>query len=282
MGADHTLDDINSVIQQFADKVEEIKNQPDKVDDAFDALAIAAAASEGSALIPGIGAVIGGAYGAITHDDLTGYMSDHKVEIKQKIKDLLQALHDAIEATEAPIALLQTSGDWLQLKAKIGEAQNDEVNNGNLTGYWKGTAADRYGAKRLIQDTAMDSAKAICDTLKASLVAASNAAWQYYTDVAGQLAAFLVSFGTALTKISTLVEAPWGISDAIDLLKVVTDNAVTYMKTLTTALRTEVDSVNNIKAAVNNPKGIYNDKWPQSASKEFDTNDPSSEWTAAT
>ncbi|WP_433627179.1 hypothetical protein [Nocardia sp. CA-120079] len=283
MGADKTLKDINDALQTFSDKVEEIKNQPDKVDDAFNTAAIAAAASEGSAIIPipGVGAVIGGVYGAITKDDFSGYMSDNKEEIKKKIRDLLQDLSDAIEATKAPIAFLQTSGEWLQLKSKIGEAQNDEVNSGNLTGYWKGTAADRYLNKRLLQDTAMDSVKTICDTLNTSLVSVSNAAWQYYTDVAGQLAGFLASFAAALTKIASFFETPWGISDAIDLLKVATNNVVTFMTTLTTALRVEVESINKIKFAINNPKGIYNDHWPQSASTEFDANNPTPAWTAA-
>ncbi|QIS11168.1 hypothetical protein [Nocardia arthritidis] len=281
MGANKTLDDINEVIQKFADKVEDLRKQPDKVEDAFNKAAVIAAAQEANGAFPGLGAVVGGAYGKITHNDLTGNMQRNKEEIKQKIRDLLEDLHDAIEATKAPIAMLQTSGEWLDLKGTIGAAQNDEINSGNLTGYWKGTSADRYLNKRLIQDTAMDSVKTICDTLNSSLVAASNAAWQYYTDLAAQLTSFLASLGAALVKIATYFSAPWGISDVIDLIKVVSNNFVTYAKNLTVALRAEVDSINKVYAAISNPKGIYNNKWPQSASTEFDANDPTPAWTAA-
>ncbi|WP_433600796.1 hypothetical protein ACQPXH_02975 [Nocardia sp. CA-135953] len=47
------------------------------------------------------------------------------------------------------------------------------------------------------------------------------------------------------------------------------------------ALSAEVDSINNIKYSISNPKGIYNDHWPQSASTEFDASNPTPAWTAA-
>ncbi|MFI9509424.1 hypothetical protein [Nocardia sp. NPDC052566] len=282
---DKTLDELNSVLQQFADKIEDVKNQPDKIDDAFNKAAIATAAAEGGAattpiLLGPVGLVVGGIYGAITHDDFTGYLSSHKEEIKGKIKDLLEKLREAIEGLKAPVAFLQTSEDWLKLKSKIGQAQNNEVVSGNLTGYWSGAAADKYLATRLLQDTALDSAKAICDKLHTDLTAVANAAWQFYSDIVEELTKFLSGFAGALLKIATGVAAPVGISDAIDLLTKIISTAVTYLKKLGGALLIQGNSIIEVAEATDNQKAFKNNQWPHSTASDFDANAPTPDWQA--
>ncbi|MFF0494304.1 hypothetical protein ACFYTQ_35245 [Nocardia sp. NPDC004068] len=277
---DTTIDQLNTVLQQFADQIESVKEQPAKVDHAFDQAAIAMAASEGNSIIPGLGAVLGGAYGAITKDDFSGYMQDHKEQIKNKIKELLQALHDAIEGMRAPVAFLQASEDWLALKGKIGQAQNNEVANGNLLGYWQGAAAAKYGAARTLQDTAMDSAKATCDTLRKALADVSNTSWQLYTDLVSELTEFLVHFGAALIKISSGIEAPWGISDCIDLLGDTIKDSVDYLTKFGNALLVQKRNIGDIVSAMDNPKGFYGNHWPQSMAKSFNLDAPGVEWQA--
>ncbi|WP_216912723.1 hypothetical protein [Nocardia noduli] len=279
MGADKTLQNINDAIQAFADKVEEVKNTPDDVDKAFRLLAVAMSSNEGN-IVPVIGPIVGGIAGWFRQDDFSGTLSSNKDEIKAKIRELLQDLHDGIEAMKAPVAFLQTSGDWLVLQTKIGEAQNDEVDKGNLSGYWKGAASLAYLNSRIKQDTALDSAKAICGNVQKSLVSISNAAWTFYSDMAAKLTDFLVKFATALTKISTLIESPWGISDAIDLLGSIITEAVSIGTKLTTALLTEYNVINEITAATQNPKGFFKNKWPQSTSTDFDRNSQTVDWTA--
>ncbi|MEU6184929.1 hypothetical protein [Nocardia sp. NPDC047038] len=285
MGVTKSLDEINTVLDQFADKVEEIRNQPAKVDDAFDKAATAAAALEGAAvgtpfLLSPITGAVGAAYGAITHDDLTGYMQEHKEEIKAKIRELLANLHDAIEGMRAPVAFLKTSEEWLVLKAKIGEAQNNEVNKGNVLGYWQGGAALRYGAARTLQDTAMDSAKAICDKVADSLGMVANSAWEFYSTIVQDIVEFLVDFGMAISKIATGIAAPWGIAEAIDALGGIIKKAVDYGKKLFAALLTEKQNINRIQESTANQKGFHDNRWPQSSSRDFDTEIPGPEWAA--
>ncbi|PXX68532.1 hypothetical protein DFR70_102214 [Nocardia tenerifensis] len=280
MAPSKTLDEINTTLQSFSDQITKVREQPAKVDEAFKKLAIAAAASEGG-VFGVVGAVVGGIYGSMTEDDFTGTMSAKKEEIKDLIKTLLEKLADAIEALKAPIALLQTSGDWLDLKTKIGAAQNNEVVRGDLTGKWQGSAADSYRAARIVQDTALDSIKGICDTVNAQLLKVSDASWTFYSEVAEQLVDFLASLGTAIGKIATVVSSPIGISDCIDLIKKMITFAVSAFKTLTTALRIEVAAIDAISAATANPKGLLNNKWPQTATTDLDINSPNNEkWKA--
>ncbi|MEV4239604.1 hypothetical protein AB0J47_30985 [Nocardia sp. NPDC049737] len=281
MGATKTLDELNDVLGQFSQQIEQIRTQPDEVEKKFNQAAIAMSAAEGGSVFGIIGAAVGAAYGSMTEDDMTGYLQDHKEEIKKKIQELLEKLQNAVDGLKAPIAFLQTSEDWLKLKSKIGEAQNNEVVNGSLTGYWAGAAALKYTAARTLQDTAMDTAKSICDKLSDSLGAVSNSAWDFYSDIVNDIAGFLVDFAAALGKIATGVATPFGISDAIDLLAKIIKNAVDYSKNLASALLTEKRNINTIVSATENAKGFHDDRWPDSRSDAFNINNPNStEWQA--
>ncbi|MFE7742885.1 hypothetical protein [Nocardia sp. NPDC057455] len=284
MVATKSLDELNRVLDEFADKVQEIRNQPDKVEEAFDKAAIAMAALEGEGfggpLFGTIGGAVGAAYGAITHDDFTGYMQEHKERIKSNIRELLNKLHDGLQGLRAPIAFLQTSEEWLNLKSKIGEAQNNEVNKGSTLGYWQGAAALRYGTSRQLQDTALDSAKTACDKLSDSLAAISNSAWDFYSGIIQDIVGFLADFSAALTKIAAGISAPWGISDAIEALADIIKKAVVYGDRLVKALSAKRQNITKMTDSTDNPKGFLNNRWPQSPSNDFDTDAPGPKWAA--
>ncbi|MBF6226767.1 hypothetical protein [Nocardia abscessus] len=280
MGATKSLDEINTVLAQFSDQLAEIRNQPAKVDDAFRKAAIAAAEAEAATFFGLAGAVAGAVYGAITEDDFTGYMQDHKEEIKKKIQELLDKLQGAVDSLKAPIAFLQTSEAWSRLESKIGEAQNNEVVNGNVTGYWAGSAALKYTAARTLQDTAMDSAKSICNKLSAALAQVSDTAWDFYSKIVKDVAELLTKLGSALLKIATFVAAPVGISDAIDCLGKMINSAIDYTDQLADTLLSQRRTINDITVATSNPKAFHADRWPRSASDDFNTNSASPEWQA--
>ncbi|MFF3221164.1 hypothetical protein ACFYV7_00060 [Nocardia suismassiliense] len=280
MEATKSFDEINSILDKFSDQIAEIKNQPAKVDDAFRKAAIAAAEVEGATFFGLAGAVAGAVYGAMTEDDFTGYMQDHKEEIKKKIQELLGTLQSAVDSLKAPIAFLQASEAWSQLEIQIGKAQSNEVVKGNLTGYWTGAAALKYTAARTLQDTVMDSAKSTCKQLSAALAKVSDTAWDFYSKIVQDVADLIIKLGSALLKIATFVAAPFGISDAIDVLGNVIKNAVKYTDQLAKVLFSQRGAINDIIVATSNPKGFYNDHWPSSGSDDFNINTPGAEWQA--
>ncbi|MGY1895744.1 hypothetical protein [Nocardia gipuzkoensis] len=280
MGATKSLDEINSVLDRFSDQIAEIRDQPAKVDDVFRKAAIAAAEVEAATFFGAAGAVAGALYGAMTEDDFTGYMQDHKEAIKKKIQELLDKLQGAVDSLKAPIAFLQTSEAWTTLKGKIGDAQNNEVNNGNITGYWAGAAALKYTASRTLQDTAMDSAKSTCDKMAEALAKISDIAWDFYSKIVTDIANLLIELGKALAKIGTFVLAPMGVSDAIDILGKVISSAVEYTDKLIDAILLQAQNMNKIRESTDNQKGFHNNRWPRSASDDFNINSPSPEWQA--
>ncbi|MGQ4614746.1 hypothetical protein [Nocardia sp. R7R-8] len=280
MGDTKSLDEINTVLDQFSDQIAEIRNQPAKVDEAFRRAAIAAGEIEAAAFFGLTGAVAGALYGAMTEDDFTGYMQDHKEAIKKKIQELLEKLQGAVDSLKAPVAFLRTSEAWTTLKGKIGGAQNNEVNNGNITGYWAGAAALKYTAARILQDTAMDSAKTTCDKMAEALAKISDIAWDFYSKIVTDIADLLIKLGKALAKIGTFVATPIGVSDAIDILGKVISNAVEYTDKLLDTMLLQAQSINKIRESTENQKGFHNNRWPRSASDDFNVNSPSSEWQA--
>ncbi len=280
MGENKSGDEITLVIDDFAKKIESVKNQPAKVEDAFRAAATATSAAEGFAVLGPLGIPIGGAIGAIRHDDFTGQMKAHKAEIKAKIIELLDTLRSSIEAMNAPIAFLKTAEEWAKVKNEVSAAQNDEFVNGSLTGYWQGVAAERYNDKRQLQDTALESVKTACDTMITQLTAVSNEAWKYYTDIIAKLVEFLTKFASALTKLSTGVEAPFGISDAMDLLAGMINTVTLQSINYATIINRQMSALTQIQSAMQNEKGIRNDQWPKATASEYDANSPGATWEA--
>ncbi|MEV6278039.1 hypothetical protein [Nocardia sp. NPDC051832] len=275
-----TLETLRQTLTDFSAKIDEIRQQPDKVDEAFKAVAIAMSAGEGGLLGP-VFAVAGGVYGWITEDDLSGYCSENKEKIKKGIEKLLEELADAIEALQAPIAFLQTSDDWRVLGTKVSDAQNDEFARGDLTGFWYGEAFSAYMNSRGLQDAAYSSAVTACGQVADGMSAIAKAAWDFYTEVVKELTEFITSFVSAVGKIAAVVSVMEGVADCIDLLKIMTDSAVSLFKTFTTTLMTQFDVLSKITAAMNNPKGMANNKWPGSSSTTFNTDKPTqTDWRA--
>ncbi|WP_433661035.1 hypothetical protein ACQPW1_01815 [Nocardia sp. CA-128927] len=280
MDGKKSLDEINTVLDQFSDQIAEIRDQPAKVDDAFRKAAIAAAEVEAATFFGLAGAVAGAIYGATTEDDFTGYLQEHKEEIKKKIQELLDKLQSAVDSLKAPIAFLQTSEAWSQLEIQIGKAQSNEVAKGSVTGYWAGAAALKYTAARTLQDTVMDSARSTCTKLSSALAKVSDTAWDFYSTIVQDVAELITSLGSALLKIATFVAAPFGISDAIDALEKIINNAIEYTEQFIRALISQRGAINDIVIATSNPKGFYNNHWPSSDSGDFNINSPSTEWQA--
>ncbi|MFB8277995.1 hypothetical protein [Nocardia colli] len=269
-----TLDDLDKVLRQFSAKIDEIRNTPDDVDEAFRLAAIAAAAQEGGALLPGVGVAVGAVYGVLTEDSLTGVMQDNKEKIKAGIRKILEELSGAIDGLRAPVAFVQTAGEWLHTKSKISEARNNYTLHGNLTGQWLGASAAAYGNAAAVQQTAMESAMTVCDTANSALRDSADSAWKFYSGIIEDIAAYLTKFSGAMLKIASFVAMPIGVSDAIDFGTDLVDKVGKHGLALGAVLLKQQGILDALTVATTSPAGINNGKWPQSASTDFDSQSP--------
>ncbi|MEU0876872.1 hypothetical protein [Nocardia brasiliensis] len=271
-----TLDDLNTVLKQFSVKIDEIRNTPEDVDEAFQFATIAAAANEGALLIPvpGVGSVVGAAYGALTEDSLTGVMQDNKDKIKDSIRKVLEELAQAIDGLRAPVAFIHTVGEWLKTKSQISEARNNYLLNGNLTGQWLGASAVAYGNAATIQQTAMESAMSVCDTANSALRESADGAWKFYSAIIEDITEYLTKFAAAMLKIASFVAMPVGVSDAIDFGAKLVEKVGKHGLALGAVLIKQQGILDALTVATTSPAGINNGKWPQSASTDFDAQTP--------
>lgn len=282
MGAVKTLDELNIVLGEFSTKIEEIRNSPSDVDEAFRKGAIAAAAAEGATFGGGlIGGTVGAIYGAVTEDDFTGSMQRNKEEIKNKIVELLGKLQDAIDGLKAPVAFLQSSGAWLGVQTEINKSRNWIEVKAELRGKWSGSAADSYFANKTLQITAHDTMSTNCKTMADSLGTISDASWEFYSKIVNDLTTFFTDFAAALTKIATGVGAPFGASDAIDALASVIQHVVDYGLTLGDVLMTQKKAMNDIESSIDNPKAFHMNTWPSTGAAGLKIDAPNNEKWAA-
>ncbi|WP_067474176.1 hypothetical protein [Nocardia amamiensis] len=281
MGATKSLDEINAVLTQFSENVDEIRNSPQDVEEAFREAAKWAATAEGASLFGVLGGVAGYAYGSLTEDDFTGSMQENKEEIKRKIQELLEKLQSAVDGLKAPVAFVQVSEEWLNLQTEVNQARNWVFTQTDLRTTWSGQSADAHFAAQQLQVAATDTASGICDTVSKALRDVADLAWEFYSTLVSDITGFLVDLTAALAKIATGVGAPWGVSDAIDALASIIKKVVDYGLNLGKTLISERGQVTIINSAIDNPKSFHLNKWPQIDEEFVSIDRPNGEkWSA--
>lgn len=267
MGPTNTLQDIEDALAEFSKQVEKVRNSPSDVDAAFNSAQIAMAGSAFALNPSAIGSAIA--------------MERDKKEVKAKIRDLLEELKDAIDALQAPIALLNTSKEWTNVQTQVNEARNWILTKAELRGYWSGSSAESYLAKMQLQIAATDTASSICGSVSNQLGTVSDAAWEFYSNVATDIASFFIDFTAALAKVATLVAAPIGIGDAIDALAAIIKKVIDYSAKLIGVLVTQALAITNIYSDIDNPRTFHQDKWPEIGADALSIDDPNNEkWSA--
>jgi hypothetical protein len=213
-------------------------------------------------------AVVGGAVSGVGNLVL-GDIEGRRDEILAKLDELLGHLQDAARGIAAPYTFITYAAEWQRVGGEVRAARNAHFDQGDLTGYWEGTAADRYSAAREKQDAAFEAAEAMCDKVHENLLALSETGRDFYAEIGTDVLEFLTDFGAALAKIATVVGAPFGISDAIDLVaKYVVVVKEIIDRTLNLVVLQKITS-NELGNATNSPYGMPGDRWPKATADTF-------------
>jgi hypothetical protein len=94
-------------------------------------------------------------------------------QILTDLDELLGTLKQAVEGIAAPYTFIHYAAEWQQVGGKVREARNATFDQGDLTGYWEGTAAERYSAARGKQDTALAATDDLCTKVHYGLLTLS-------------------------------------------------------------------------------------------------------------
>jgi hypothetical protein len=259
-----TEEAIDKAAETFRGAYEEARRLPDRTRETFDQVITAlSVASVAGAVAPASRLGVLGITGTML--DIEG----KRDQILAGLDELLDTLKQAVEGIAAPYTFIHYAAEWQQVGGKVREARNAIFDQGDLTGYWEGTAAERYSAARGKQDTALAAADDLCTKLHDGLLTLSESGRQFYVDTGTAVIAFLSKFGAALTKIGTVVEAPFGVSDAIDLIA---DHIVTVSDLVFNVTNLVADQLivyNELVNAANEPNGLPGNKWPKATADAY-------------
>jgi hypothetical protein len=256
--------ELDRVTEHFRAAYDEAAKLPDQTRAVFDQLMTALRVGTlGGAVAGPLGAVAG--VGNLVFDDIEG----QRDEILAKLDELLGQLQEAAKGIAAPYAFIQYAAEWQRVGGEVRAARNAHFDQGDLTGYWEGVAADRYSAAREKQDTAFEAAAAMCDVVHENLLLLSETGRTFYAEVGRAVTEFLTGFGAALAKIATVVGAPFGISDAIDLVAQYVQLMIDVLIETEDLVMQQVVVANELANAADSPFGLPGNKWPRATADAF-------------
>jgi hypothetical protein len=256
--------ELDRVTEHFRAAYDEAAKLPDQTRAVFDQLMTALRVGTlGGAVAGPLGAVAG--VGNLVFDDIEG----QRDEILAKLDELLGQLQEAAKGIAAPYTFIQYAAEWQRVGGEVRAARNAHFDQGDLAGYWEGVAADRYSAAREKQDTAFEAAAAMCDVVHENLLVLSETGRTFYAEIGTAVTAFLTGFGAALAKIATVVGAPFGISDAIDLVAQLVQLVADVLAKTTELVARQAIAVNELANAADSPFGLPGNKWPRATADAF-------------
>ncbi|WP_227998492.1 hypothetical protein [Nocardia australiensis] len=248
--ADFPTKDLDEAVENFKKQQDEWKKQPKELNDKFDRLKVLSLAL------------------------YMTYTSDRDAA-QEKLKKLLEKIEEAAEGIAAPFLFIQYAANWQTVASKVRDVNNEQGRTElSLDGHWSGKAQQRYAVSRTNQTTALSTSNDMCEKVHEQLLSLARGGLDFYKSLADRLAQLLAKLATALTKVATVVEAPWGISDTIDLC----GEAVLFVEqTITEYTRLMAEqqiSANELKNIISHPNGFPKidgkDHWPNSVANGFE------------
>ena len=259
---DVTRKKLEDEVNRLSDQSKKVDVSPDDVNDAFDTLIKALR----------IGSIFGGliTFGA---GNLTAeYAESKRTEIISGINTLRGKLAEALDGAAAPLKFIDDAAEWQKVKASIVEAGND-AGKQTLNGYWEGFAFERYTSSATAQTTAAESVAGLCDSIIEHLETMAKAGLDFYVSVTKAVTTYVAAAAAAIAKIATVVEAPWGISDTIDLVAGIVQTFVDLADASVKLIQDQMISAEKLSGNTLAQKGIPGNNWPAATSDEFDDKD---------
>ncbi|MBT0566262.1 hypothetical protein [Williamsia sp. CHRR-6] len=249
---ERVVEEIRESFEKLADKIEES-------DDAFDkAIRVINAGGFGFGII-----------GGLLSGNLADNLRDKQKSVQKGIEELLEKLREVIVGSAAPLLYIRDSQSWHSVGSKVREARNADFENGDLSGYWEGSAADRYQSSRGKQGTAMETAEGICNAASDFLSTVGQRGLEAYMAIQSALLDLIADWAAAIAEILTVVESPWGAQDAINAIASGYKMINTTVQELINVAITEIISADALTNSVSQPYGFPGDKWPKAVTNQF-------------
>lgn len=250
--------ELDENVNRLSDLSVDVDKSSGEVSDTFDAL-ITSLRVTGWAMGPiGLG-------GSLTAE----YAESKRDEILAGIDTLRGHLSEALKGVAAPLKFIDDAAEWGKIKAAVIEAGND-ADKQTLNGYWEGFAFDRYDSAMSGQIAAAEAVGGMCDTVITRLEEMAKAGLDFYSGVVKAITGYVSSMAAAIGKVATIVAAPWGIADAVELVTGIVNTFVELAELAANLIQNQLITANDLSTSVLAQNGIPGNKWPKATSDSYD------------
>lgn len=242
-----TKKDVSDSVSSLRAQVLDWKNQPDKINAAFDDLKWKSLA-------------------------IWSATTDERDAAQQHLKDLIVKLDQIMDGIEAPYLFIEYAAEWQSVAAKIRTGKNQVSSNPRfiLEGHWTGDAKERYSASRGLQDQAMATCNDLAEKVHDQLLKLSESGRNLYKAVVDALGVFLAAVGAALTQIVAIITSIEGAGKLVDAVFAALGSANAIYTQYVNEINSHTIVANELINLIDNPTGLPGNKWPESVSKTFE------------
>lgn len=250
--------DLEEQINQLSDLSEDVDKSSGEVTDAFDTLILGLKATSWAAGPLSLGVVL-----------TAEYAESKREEILSGIETLRGKLGEALEGAAAPFKFIDDAAEWGKIKAAVIEAGND-ADKQTLNGYWEGFAFDRYDSAMNAQIAAAEAVAVLCDAVITNLEEMAKAGLGFYISVVKAVTEYVSAMAAAIGKVATIVAAPWGIADAVELITGIVKSFVEYASAAATVIQEGLITATKLSTNLGAQNGIPGNKWPKATADQYD------------
>lgn len=244
------------VRQDFSTKVNEVKQTPDKINDAVDKLKFVA--------------------------PLVYFkVSEVRDDIQETLADLFEKLEEAVAGMFAPWLFLDYAAKWQVIGASVRACSGMQNSSDySMNGRWDGSAYKSFDTRKTQQQTAMDTVDGMCTTIHDKLITVAEEGQNLYLNLVNKLATIIANVATFVeeTAATAGVAAIWSVNN---LNAAIVTAVELIVQLLTDFVKTEGKVYNakqELKNLIRAPKGfdiVSSGKvsWPSSGKDLYDNKD---------
>ncbi|GLY99333.1 hypothetical protein [Actinoplanes sp. NBRC 103695] len=188
-------------------------------------------------------------------------------EFRTKLVELVGKAQHMVEHSTPIVSLIITSFEWLERvqKPATGVAGQIAVKGDRLV-YWKGAAAETYGAKLPFQQAATSDMAAKADFISTWLFTIAKANVDYARSLGSYVSEIAGGLISAAATATTVIGIPWAIDQLAKIVGGLVTKALDDTMNMASRLVEVLKSARDAKASVNNVEKLAGPPvgtWPQ-------------------
>ncbi|MEU4838508.1 hypothetical protein [Nocardia testacea] len=252
-----TRTDLTTNIEQIKTKAEELKDQPDRVNDAFGNIVLAVRVTGW-----GFFGLVGGGGAEAVVDRLW----DERDKVLKYIEDAGTKLAELIKGIAVPITFINYANAWRDVASAITNA-GTQIDETKLNAHWSGIAAEAYENSRIRQakPCGQQALPASCETIATSLEDVAVKTLELYREIVEAILSLISSIGEIVAAAATGPVAAAQTGDIVAAIGNAYNAIAQAVGSIASSAQNSIINGNKIAQASSDIDGLPDNKWPPMA-----------------